>query len=54
MKKRQEIANEIRDYVTKINARIAELEEQGYKVKFGNLRWGGKLTHVSIEKIVKL
>lgn len=33
MKTRQEKANEIRDLITQINARVAELEEDGYSVE---------------------
>jgi len=59
MKTRQEIALEIRDLITQVNARVAELEEEGYSVSFlnGSQRYSkrtGKITEVVIEKTVKL
>jgi len=54
MKKRQDKANEIRDLVKRINARIAELEEDGYTVQFSGQNWRGKINNVTIERTSKL
>lgn len=66
MKTRQKIANEIRDLVTQVNARVAELEEEGYSVGFcskglidsrGNFfpnTLEGLISEVKITKQIKL
>ena len=56
MKTRQDKANEIRDLVTQINARVSELDEDGYEITFRgyNKTIVGKITDLSIEKITKL
>ena len=56
MKTRQKIANEIRDLITQVNARVAELEEEGYRTHFE----GGmgvilnKITKVDVTKVIYL
>lgn len=53
MKTRQQKADDIRDLVTQLNARIAELEEDGYKVlPVGGLY--GKINEINITKTTKL
>jgi len=55
MKTRQVIALEIRDLIAQINARVAELEEDGYKVLFvGNKSIRGKIQRVVIDKTTNL
>jgi len=58
MKSRQKKALEIRDLITQVNARVAELEEDGYTISFqskpllglGTRSILGKIYDVSITK----
>jgi len=60
MKSRQEKANEIRDLITQINARVAELQEDGYSVVFSirdsQVAWDiiGKIRDVKITRVSSL
>ena len=61
MKTRQEKANEIRDLIKQVNARTAELQEEGCTVSFNTVdermyRTGidGIINSVTIERVSKL
>jgi len=56
MKTRQDKANEIRDLITQINARVAELGEDGFTVAFlgGTRRIKGMLKEVVVSRMTHL
>lgn len=62
MKTRQEKALDIKDYITKVNALVAELEEEGWEVMFhGKYIYAGSrrsidglISDVSIKRVQKL
>jgi len=56
MKSRQEKALEIRDLITQINARVSELEEDGFAVQFlgGTRRIKGLIKEVVVSKLTHL
>lgn len=53
MKSRQIKALEVRDLITQVNARVAELREDGYKVEFIGKKFG-IIKDVKITKTVVL